>query len=205
MLKGADPKTFTVLNNCFAKDNVHVWTTGGKIKDVDAKTFQVSDEGIRKPITSKNIEYKDGSLKKAHLKIPYGYAKDKNRVYYENFQGKPKVVKKAEPKTFTSLNNGYFGYDDQFVFFEQYVIQKANPKTWAIIDFDKDRFYSKDDRFVFHGNKIVKGADVNTFELYKTKGIGGYVQYFGKDKNQYYHNHETITLKEIELQINETF
>ena len=42
--------------------------------------------------------------------------------------------------------------------------------------------------------KSVKGADVETFELYKAKGKGGYVEYFGKDKNNFYNNTETITL-----------
>ena len=45
------------------------------------------------------------------LGVPYGYAKDSKAVYYENFVGKIKVLKKADPVTFVSNDDGYFGWD----------------------------------------------------------------------------------------------
>ncbi|WP_159019952.1 DKNYY domain-containing protein [Algibacter sp. L3A6] len=202
-IQNSNPKKFTSLNNCYAKDENYVWTTGGIIKNIDSETFEVCDDGIQKPISIIKKEFKDNSFKTVKLKIPYGYAKDKDNVYYENYQGKTKVLKKANSETFRSLNNGYYGLDNSFVFYGQNIIQKANPKTWKLIDFENNKWFSKDEKSVFYTNKIIKGADVETFELYKAKGKGGYVEYFGKDKNNFYNNTETIDLSEIELLVNE--
>ncbi len=202
-LKGANPEIFTALNNCFAKDDTNAWTTGGCIKDIDVETFQVCDEGINKPIIISDNEFKDGIKRKVQTKIPYGYAKDKNNVFYENFQGKIKILKKASSDSFESLNNGSYGFDRNFVFYQQYIIQKANPKTWFIIDFDKNSCYSKDDKYVFYCNKIIKGADAETFELCEVKGENGYIEYFGKDKDNYYNKLDVSTAEELDMIVNQ--
>ncbi len=196
-LKNSNPEYFNALNICFAKDDKNAWTISGIIKDIDAKTFEVCDDGICKPTSAYEVEFKDKSKGVIKFERSYGYAKDKNNVYYENFQGKPKIVRKANPSSFKSLNTGYFGIDDKFVFFEQYVIKKADINSWHILDVSKNQLYSKDNKFVFYGNKIIKEADAETFELYSHKTKDGYTNYYGKDKNNYYQGLDIIDFKEI--------
>lgn len=47
--------------------------------------------------------------------VPYGYSKDKHAVYYYNFGGKANIVKRAISTSVVSLNDGYFGYDENAV------------------------------------------------------------------------------------------
>ena len=58
--------------------------------------------------------------------VPYGYAKDSKAVYYENFVGKIKVLKKADPVTFVSNDDGYFGWDAKH-FYIQTLTGKDEP------------------------------------------------------------------------------
>ena len=212
MLKNADSKYFETLNYCYAKDNRNAWTTGGIVKNIDIKTFEVCDEGIRKnKYKFSRQEFNDGKMREVKILIPYGYAKDKNNVYYENFSGKPKIVKKANPKTFKSLNNGLFGLDDTLVFYEQSTLKKANPNHWKLIDEEKSLEYSKDEKSIYSYNKEIKNADLETFKLYpieksiKLYGKGGVlegekksIQYYGTDKFNIYNGANVTTLKEIE-------
>ena len=94
-IRDANPLTFKALNYAYAKDDKSVWVLTGKIKDVDPETFEVCDDGIK--------DLGNG------LYAPYGYAKDRINVYYFNYQGKAKLVKKANPELFSSFNDSYFG------------------------------------------------------------------------------------------------
>ena len=110
IFKEADVDTFEVLNYAYAKDKINVWTMIGNIENVDAKTFEACDDGKHF-----NGETKiNGKLHKTF--IPYSFGKDKNNVYYYDTVGKVKIVKNAVSKTFVSLNDGYFVYDEQSVF-----------------------------------------------------------------------------------------
>ena len=67
----------------------------------------------------------DGTQRPIRLRIPYGYAKDSKAVYYENFAGKIKILKKADPATFVSNNDGYFAWDAKSIFWGGYLLPKA--------------------------------------------------------------------------------
>ena len=108
-LQNADVGSFKVLNFTYVKDNSNVWTLGGEIKDVNAKTFEVCDNG--KHSLGKNYDKKNGTW--YELFVPYGFGKDTNNVYYYDYRGKPNIVKNASPKTFVSLDDSYFGYDEK--------------------------------------------------------------------------------------------
>lgn len=201
VLRGGNSRCFQSLNYCYAKDDKQVWTSGGMVKNVDIETFQVCDSGISKVFESNTMvqEFSDGKMRESIILIPYGYAKDKNHVYYENFCGKTKIVKKANPHSFQSLDNGLYGFDDRYVFYEQFVIPKANPEYWQLVDSQKSIAYSKDDKSVFFLNQKIEGADTKTFELYGVKQKYSvyddekacqvekqYYIYYGKDKQNKY-------------------
>jgi hypothetical protein len=191
-LQGVDVKSFSVLNFTYAKDNMNVWTLGGKIKDVDAKTFEVCDNGKR-------------SLGKTHDKqtglwyelfVPYGFGKDKNNVYYYDYSGKPNIVKNASPKTFISLDDNYFGYDENSVFCGRSKLQKSDPKTWK--KFKDLYYYSKDKKIIYYFNRIIKEADAETFEVLEQNIERGLPKQLAKDKNNYYWNDSKKTKEEID-------
>lgn len=174
-LAGGNGATFRALNYTFYTDGVSVWTMGGKLKDVDAETFLVCDDGAH-------------ALCRDTL-VPYGYGKDKNRVYYYDYDGKPNWVRKASPATFVSLNDGYFGKDDSFVFCGAATIPKAKVAHWHLIG----GLYSKDNTRVFYYNRQICDADYDTF---------GFVQnckdlQLAKDKNRYYWNDFVISEDEF--------
>ena len=104
--------------------------------------------------------------------------KDSKQVYYEDYHGKIKILAKANPATFISMNDGDFAKDDTYVFYGKTPLPKANPTTWQKIS----HFYSKDDKRVYYQNKLIKEVDYNTFEVVLLTSPEGYKLPYGKDK-----------------------
>jgi hypothetical protein len=172
-IRDADRESFEVLNFAYAKDKFNVWVLEGKVKGADAESFEVCDDGDL------------GGLQ-------FGYGKDKNNVYYYDRGASAKVVRGASPETFVSLNDGYFGYDDKSVFCGIYKLNKANPTSWK--KFQSSCNYSKD-KHVYYLNRLIKEADVETFEAVKNQ-YGSWL--YAKDKNHYYRCEHIITQEKFE-------
>jgi hypothetical protein len=183
----SDKDTFEVLNYVYAKDKSNVWTMFGKIKDADAATFTVCDRG-KFCIGKDNI---NGKWNESFS--PCGFGKDRNNVYYFDTQGKVKIIKNAISETFVSLDDGFFGYDEKAVFCGHNKLNKANPQTWKL--YKIGYFYSKD-RHIYYLNRILKDADVETFEIVETNKT--YIPQYAKDKNNYYFTDLIITKEEFE-------
>ncbi len=150
-LAGGNGATFRALNFTYATDGQFVWTIGGKIKEADAESFVVCDDGV----------HYLGVGSRVPSRVPYGFGKDKARVYYYDFNGKPNWVRKADPASFVSLNDAHFGRDDNFVFCGAATIPKAKVQHWRKIG----GYYSKDDVRVFYFNREIKDADYESFEV----------------------------------------
>ena len=146
-----DHASFTVLNNCYARDCKSVWTTGGRFEPEDISSFVVCDDGVKLIETIQTMS--DGTQRPVRLCIPYGYAKDSKAVYYENFAGKIKILKKADPATFVSNNDGYFAWDSKSVFWGGYLLPGAYLQTWHIVD--AQQALSKDAKHFYVQNKRV--------------------------------------------------
>ena len=190
VLKNANTKSFNALNYVYAKDNINVWSYGPyHIKNADAQSFEICDTAQIN--LGKMIE--DDKILDAIMH--YGYGKDKNNVYYyENGQA-PKIVKCASPKTFVSLDDGYFGIDEANVYCKKYKLQKASPKTWKKI---KEGYYYSIDKKIYYLNEIVKNADLETFEVIEMEWNYILPTQLAKDKNHYYFNERIITKEEKE-------
>jgi hypothetical protein len=188
-IKDADRETFTVLNMTYAKDKSNVWTLIGKIKDVDAQTFEVCDSG--KYSLGNNLE--KGKLYEQF--VPYSFGKDKNNVYHYDFSGKPNIVKNASPATFVSIGDCVFGYDENNVYYKQNKLQGANPKTWKKLK--NNYFYSKDKK-IYYFNRIIKAADLETFEVIESDVKLGKPLQYAKDRNNYYSNDNIITKEKFQ-------
>jgi len=199
-LQGADPSTFEVMNFTYAKDNSSVWTIGGRVIEADIETFEVCDSGknslgfsFRKLDNEQFIRYE--------IFVPYGFAKDRNTVYYYDFQGKTKIVKNAIAESFVSLNDSYFGYDEKAVFCGAKTIPKANPATWKKLQ--ENYFYSKDESRIYYFNRLIKEADAETFEVVVISNLTGTPLQYAKDKNHYYTNDEICSKEDFEKEIND--
>jgi hypothetical protein len=145
----ADRATFEVLNYTYTKDKENVWAMGVRIPTADAATFTVCDDGA--------YYYLSGGDPVWH-----GYGKDKNGVYYYDCEGKPKLLKKADPATFVSLGDKIFGKDANHVFYYTSVLPKADPATWGVIA----GAYSRDAKRVFNCKDALPAAvDPQKFEV----------------------------------------
>lgn len=145
-LAGANPLVFHALNNTYFKDDRSVWCIGGRIKDADAPSFVACDDGIYDL---------DG------LPVPHGYGKDRHRVFYYDFNGKACWVRKADPATFESLNDGHFGRDHRTIFCGEASIAGADANTWQKLG----GYYSKDRKRVYYFNRVIKDADLESFRV----------------------------------------
>lgn len=200
-LKNVDCDSFKVLNHCFAKDNKYVWCIGGKFEPVDISTFDVCDDGFNKSLSDREVYFSDGSHSKIAKKISSGYAKDNKHVYCYDYSGKAAILKKASPSSFVSNNDGNFGWDHQFVFFQKKMIKNADAKTWKLLDLNEG--FSHDATHVFRFDKQFVGADVDTLKIFSFTNMKGSTFKFLKDKNGIFDEYgNRITFAEIELKYN---
>ena len=164
-INGSDGPGFRALNLAYATDGAGVWTMDGAIKDVDAGTFVVCDNGYRTL----------GGKRRS----PSGFGKDKSRVYHYDHQGKPRWVRKADPDSFVSLNDGIYGRDDSRVFCRATVVQGADVETWERLESD----YSRDHRHVYYDGRRLSGSDAGSFKVVcdDLRGLR-----LAKDRQQYY-------------------
>jgi len=198
-LRGADPLTFSVLNYTYAKDRSNVWTIGGRVEEADAETFEICDDG-KKSLGLQFEKSDKGEMIRYECIVPYGFAKDKNNVYYYDYQGKTKIVRKADATRFTSLNDSYFGYDEKNVFCGAAVIPKADPATWKKL---RDKYYySRDGNKVYYFNRLIKEADAETFEVVAIPNISGSPPQYAKDKNHHYNNDLICPKEKFEIDVN---
>lgn len=174
-LAGGDSYAFRALNFTYATDGICVWTLGGKVKGVDAKSFQVCDDGVR-------------DLGVGGLRTPYGYGKDKDRVFFYDLNGATGWVRQASIRSFVSLNDGYFGKDDKHVFCYAAILPEAKVPHWKKIG----GYYSKDDSRIYFVNRVIKEADYSTFEV--VSAIGTQI---ARDKNHYYCNSAIVAEAEL--------
>jgi len=167
-LRDANPSTFRALNYTYAADDKFVWTIAGRVKDADAESFVACDDGF--------IELGLG------LRAPHSFGKDKQRVYYYDFDGKPNWVRKASADSFVSLNDGYFGKDANFAFIGRAMIPRANVESWEKVG----GYYSKDDKRVYYRNRTLRDADPDTFIFL------GPEEQLARDKRHLYRRDEIV-------------
>lgn len=196
-LKDAESLTFDALNLTYAKDKENVWVLAGKITDADAETFEVCDNGKRS-LGKSLVTNKEQRILQEQF-VPYGFGRDKNNVYYYDFQGKGKIVNKADTETFISLDDNYFGYDANYVFCGISILPKANPKSWK--KFKENYFYSKDGNNIFYFNRLIKDADAVSFEIVELPTITGTAKQYAKDKFSVYNNDRKISIEILNREI----
>lgn len=170
-LPGGDPVAFRALNRSYFTDGRRVWTLGGPVEGADAAAFEVCDDGVY--------------LFDPTTRMPHGFGKDRERVFYTEFDRKPVWVKKADPSSFVSLNDGFYGTDADHVFCKAVPLPKANVARWRRVG----GYYSADDRRVYYIHREIRGADVGSFAVVPTRH--GVLQ-LARDAHRFYTNDEVI-------------
>ena len=202
-LVGANPKTFEIVDDYFARDDKNVYFFNKKVIGVDAKTFEevgydiIKDKnGLHILIDSNETEIKVKSLKadgidlKTLKKLDNGYFKDKNNIYY-GLSGNLYKIKNADLQTFEVLTSPYsssvyFAKDKNNVYYNGKKLDGIVPN-----DFEQIQSY-----FIKDKNGIYKFEEGENEQDLKITPINAKIdfknfkeldwKYFGDDKNIYY-------------------
>lgn len=212
-LVGANPKTFEIVDDYFARDDKNVYFFNKKVIGVDAKTFEkvgydivkdkngvyflenVSEENENLEIKTKNLKA-DGIDLKTLKKLDNGYFKDKNSIYYE-LSGNLYKMKNVDLPTFEVLNSPYsssvyFAKDKNNVYYNGKKLDGIVPN-----DFEQIQSY-----FIKDKNGIYKFEESENEQDLKITPINAKIdfknfkeldwKYFGDDKNIYYFDEENF-------------
>jgi len=212
-LAGANPKTFEIVDDYFARDDKNVYFFNKKVIGVDAKTFEkvgydivkdkngvyflenVSEENENLEIKTKNLKA-DGIDLKTLKKLDNGYFKDKNSIYYE-LSGNLYKMKNVDLPTFEVLNSPYsssvyFAKDKNNVYYSGKKLDGIVPN-----DFEQIQSY-----FIKDKNGIYKFEEDEDEQNLKITPINAKIdfknfkeldwKYFGDDKNIYYFDEESF-------------
>ena len=212
-LAGANPKTFEIVDDYFARDDKNVYFFNKKVIGVDAKTFEevgydivkdkngvyflenVSEENENLEIKTKNLKA-DGIDLKTLKKLDNGYFKDKNSIYYE-LSGNLYKMKNVDLPTFEVLNSPYsssvyFAKDKNNVYYNGKKLDGIVPN-----DFEQIQSY-----FIKDKNGIYKFEEGENEQDLKITPINAKIdfknfkeldwKYFGDDKNIYYFDEESF-------------
>ena len=208
-LVGANPKTFEIVDDYFARDDKNVYFFNKKVIGVDAKTFEevgydiIKDKnGLHILIDSNETEIKVKSLKadgidlKTLKKLDNGYFKDKNNIYY-GLSGNLYKIKNADLQTFEVLNSPYsssvyFAKDKNNVYYNGKKLDGIVPN-----DFEQIQSY-----FIKDKNGIYKFEEGENEQDLKITPINAKIdfknlkeldwKYFGDDKNIYYFDEDSF-------------
>ena len=208
-LVGANPKTFEIIDDYFARDDKNVYFFNKKVIGVDVKTFEevgydiIKDKnGLHILIDSNETEIKVKSLKadgidlKTLKKLDNGYFKDKNNIYYGLSDNLYKI-KNADLQTFEVLTSPYsssvyFAKDKNNVYYNGKKLDGIVPN-----DFEQIQSY-----FIKDKNGIYKFEEGENEQDLKITPINAKIdfknlkeldwKYFGDDKNIYYFDEDSF-------------
>lgn len=172
IVSGADSKTFSIINNEFAKDKNHVYSKGKVLEDSDSSTFVIDpiphDKfNVYLLLTCVDNQWAqcyrivNGADPATFKVIGYGFGKDKSHIFYYT-----ETVPEADTTTFTIHEGGKYGYtygyDKNYIFVAGYdrvgVIKEKCDNLDRI-----GGYYLKCDNKVYYVDKLLSGADANTF------------------------------------------
>lgn len=127
----ADAETFQPLSGGFGKDANHVYFTDEFVNGAQPETFRVIDfhTGIDANFVFTGNDKCIECDRETFTKLPHNNYRDKYFVYYG--QGNMRILKDADPKTFTVLNN-WFSKDANYVFQNGAKIPGADANTFSL-------------------------------------------------------------------------
>ena len=183
-----DLKTLQSFENYaeYSKDKNNVYYDFQKIEGADIKTFEPDGYSIGKDKTG--AYYKTHKINGIDVNstevLENEFYKDKNNIYYRN-----KKLENFKPENFEVISSSLVGQNEDFYYFTEdendntkfFLLENKNvdAETFEVLDEE----YTKDKNNVYYKGKILKGADVKTFDIHYNKSDNGYKI---KDKNKVY-------------------
>ena len=170
---GADPQTFVVFTDGYAKDALYVYFREKRINEADSNSFTVMSFDYA--MDNKQIYWKGRSvavqMDPATFEVlDNDYARDSQTLLYQG-----KAVTGASAVSFSSLGWGY-GKDQFQVYYH------GSPVLDPIFDASSftvlSEFYIKDKQIVYWSDLPIVGVDVESFVALN--------DFYGKDKNHVY-------------------
>ena len=183
-----DLKTLQSFENYaeYSKDKNNVYYDFQKIEGADIKTFDPDGYSIGKDKTG--VYYKTHKINGIDINstevLENEFYKDKNNIYYRN-----KKLENFKPENFEVISSSLVGQNEDFYYFTEdennntkFILlenKNVDAETFEVLDEE----YTKDKNNVYYKGKILKGADVKTFDIHYNKSDNGYKI---KDKNKVY-------------------
>ena len=183
-----DLKTLQSFENYaeYSKDKNNVYYDFQKIEGADIKTFEPDGYSIGKDKTG--VYYKTHKINGIDVNstevLENEFYKDKNNIYYRN-----KKLENFKPENFEVISSSLVQQNEDFYYFTEdendntkfFLLENKNVdvETFEVLDEE----YTKDKNNVYYKGKILKGADVKTFDIHYNKSDNGYKI---KDKNKVY-------------------
>lgn len=183
-----DLKTLQSFENYaeYSKDKNNVYYDFQKIEGADIKTFEPDGYSIGKDKTG--VYYKTHKINGIDVNstevLENEFYKDKNNIYYRN-----KKLENFKPENFEVISSSLVGQNEDFYYFTEdendntkFILlenKNVDAETFEVLDEE----YTKDKNNVYYRGKILKGADVKTFDIHYNKSDNGYKI---KDKNKVY-------------------
>lgn len=118
IIVSADSDSFMQLNNYLGKDKNHIYLNDNILDNADVETFKVLN-------VESSIEIYD------EKEQGYGYATDKNHVYFLG-----EVISGADPKSFKERTYGY-AEDKNYIYYLRNIVEDADPKTFIQPNFER--------------------------------------------------------------------
>lgn len=176
ILEGEDPSHFVILDEYFAKGNLHAYSGYILLMNSHGPTFKSLGGAYGK---DKENVYHSYNIMDAHAPsfhiLEYPYAIDKNSIYYEGF-----ALQNADVLAFKMLYSNV-SKDENNVYNGNEKIKGIDAKTYI---FFKESPYARDKNSIYWMTTKIPEADLKTFTAKKGS-------LYAKDKNNFY-NQESI-------------
>ena len=172
LLKDEDPSQFMVLDEYFAKGNLHAYFGHTPLNYSHGPTFESLGGGYGK---DKENVYHHFNILEANadsfrvLKIPL-YAIDSEAVYYDGYE-----ITGSDAPTFKVLSQEMCK-DKNNVYQHGKALPEIDAKTYECFS---GSYYAKDKNHVYYITEIIEEADIETFIAKKDSP-------YAKDKHNYY-------------------
>lgn len=156
-VKGADPASFSVIQEPFAKDKSKVFYHGVELAGADPATFRLLDADFystdgKLVFAGRNLISHDAEN---FVILEKGYSRDSQEVFYLG-----KKVPGARADGFELLEGpGAYARDGVGAYREGKTIVGAEGATFEPLNY----YYSRDEKQVFHQEDALEGADPKTF------------------------------------------
>lgn len=186
-IEGADPDTFEVIDDAYAKDANHVYYNGKPITAANPNSVELAASALDSDGRDSGYIISDGKVfcygeliegvDIASFSYLFGsYAMDKDYIYYYI---DIKIPRKALPTMVSNTNHAYMRHGEQILYHGEVISDQAS--SFKLIDDE----YAKDSVNVFSRGEIIEGMDAESFKVL--------TPYYRKDKNQaYYFNYPIL-------------